>query len=251
MIDREIKDAVRKSWDQSSEKYDSCSGHGIGSGEEEAAWKQELGRDLPGSPLNILDVGCGTGGMALLFAEMGHRVTGIDLSEGMMAKAREKARAQNLSIELETGDAEHLPFGDGTFDVVVNRHLLWTLPHPETALAEWHRVLKTGGVVLIIEGIWKDRSFPVRAKRFVSDGLSRIFGHSHGGHYDKNLRSHFPCDGGVPEEFMVSGLEHAGFTGIRIRDLLYIRAIQKAYQPWYQRFAPARTYYLVVATKKD
>jgi ubiquinone/menaquinone biosynthesis C-methylase UbiE len=251
MIDHEIKDTVRKSWDDSSAKYDSCSGHGIGSEEEKAAWKQELNRYLPGSPLKVLDVGCGTGVMGLLFAEMGHQVTGVDLSEGMMAQAREKARAQNLSIELKAGDAEHLPFDDGSFDVVVNRHLLWTLPHPEIALKEWHRVLKTGGVVLIIEGVWKDRSFSVRAKRIVSDGLSKIFGHAHGGHYDKELRSNFPYDGGVPEETMVSELEHAGFTGICIRDLLYIRNIQKRGQPWYQRFAPARTYYLVAATKHD
>jgi SAM-dependent methyltransferase len=169
----------------------------------------------------------------------------------MMAKARAKANAQNLSIDLKQGDAEHLPFNDGSFDVVVNRHLLWTLPHPEIALKEWHRVLKNGGVVLIIEGVWKDRSFPVRAKRIVSDGLVGIFGHSHGGHYDKKLRSQLPFDGGVPEETMLSGLEHAGFTGPCFRDLMYIREIQKSQQPWYQRFAPARTYYILAATKKN
>jgi len=254
MIDRELKDAVRKSWDESSELYDSCSGHGIGTGEEKAAWKQELGRDLPGLPgsqLIVLDIGCGTGVMGLLFAEMGHRVTGIDLSEGMLAKAREKASAQNLPAEFKTGDAELLPFGKGLFDVVVNRHLLWTLPHPDAALKEWHRVLKTGGVLLVIEGVWNDRSFRVRAKRFVSDGLSRIFGHHHGGHYDENLWSELPFGGGVPKETMADTLEHAGFTGISFRDLMYIREIQKRGQPWYQRFAPAETYYIAAAKKED
>jgi ubiquinone/menaquinone biosynthesis C-methylase UbiE len=251
MIDHEIKDAVRKSWDHSSVTYDRCSGHGIGTGEEQVAWKRELSRNLQESPLRVLDVGCGTGAMGLLFAGMGHQVTGLDLSEGMMAKAREKAHAEKLSIELRRGDAEHLPFNDGSFDVVVNRHLLWTLPHPEIALKEWHRVLKTGGVVLIIEGVWKDRSFPIRAKRMVSDGLARVFGHTHGGHYDKKLRSQLPYDGGVPKETMISDLEHAGFTGICIRDLMYIREIQKRQQTWYQRFAPARTYYIVAATKQN
>jgi ubiquinone/menaquinone biosynthesis C-methylase UbiE len=251
MPDPDLKDAIRKSWDHSSEKYDSCSGHGIATNEEKAAWKQELGRNLPGSPLKVLDVGCGTAVMGLLFAEMGHQVTGIDLSEGMMAKAREKADAQKLPIELKMGDAEHLPFNDGSFDVVVNRHLLWTLPHPEIALKEWHRVLKNGGVVLIIEGVWKDRSLSIRAKRMVSDGLARLFGHTHGCHYDEKLRSQLPYDGGVPEETMVSDLKHTGFTGISFRDLMYIREIQKRQQSWYQRFAPARTYYIVTATKQN
>jgi ubiquinone/menaquinone biosynthesis C-methylase UbiE len=249
MIDHEIKDAVRKSWDHSSVMYDSCPGHGIGTEEEKVAWKQELARNIPESPQRVLDIGCGTAVMGLLFAEMGHQVTGVDLSEAMIAKAREKADAQNLPIELRTGDAEHLPFSNGSFDVVVNRHLVWTLPHPEIALEEWNRVLKKGGVVLIIEGIWKDNSVSTRVKRILSDGLAKIFGHTHGGHYDEKLRSQLPYDGGVPKETMVSDLEHAGFTGICYRDLMYIQKMQKPQQPWYRRFAPGKTYYILAATK--
>jgi ubiquinone/menaquinone biosynthesis C-methylase UbiE len=251
MIDREIKDAVRKSWDTSSGIYDRCPGHGICTGGEKVAWKQELTRNLPQSSQRVLDVGCGTGVMGLLFAEMGHQVTGVDLSEAMMAKAREKAYAQNLSIELRTGDAEHLPFNDGSFDVVITRHLLWTLPHPEIAPKEWHRVLAKGGVVLVIDGVWTDRSVQFRAKRILSDGLARIFGHTHGGHYDKKLRSQFPYDGGVPKETMVSDLEHAGFTVTSCRDLMYIQEMQKPQHPWYRRFALGKTYYILAATKEN
>lgn len=251
MIDHEIKDAIRKSWDTSSAKYDSCPGHGIGTGEEKIAWMEELNRNLPEPPLRVLDVGCGTGAMGLLFAEMGHQVTGVDLSKRMMAKAREKAYAQNLSVELKVGDAEHLPFKDGSFNVVVNRHLLWTLPHPEIALEEWHRVLKKGGVVLIIDGVWTGRRFSIRAKRMVSDGLAKIFGHSHGGHYDKILRSQLPYDGGVPKEMMISEVKHTGFTDICFRDVMYIREILKPQQPWYQKFAPGETYYILAATKQN
>lgn len=249
MMDRDIKDAIRQSWDHSSVLYDRCPGHGIGTEEEKNAWKQELGRDLPKSPQRVLDAGCGTGVMGLLFAEMGHQVTGIDLSEAMVRKAQEKAYAQNLPVELGTGDAEHLPFRDASFDVVINRHLLWTLPHPEIALEEWHRVIQKGGVVLIIDGIWKDRSFSIRAKRVVSDGLARAFGHTHGGHYDKKLRGQLPYDGGVPEETTVFELEQAGFTSIRCRDLMYIQEMQKPQQPMYRRFAPGKTYYIIAATK--
>lgn len=250
MNDREIREAIRKSWDQSSVLYDSSPGHGIGTEQEKVAWKQELVRKLPGSPLKVLDVGCGTGAMGLLFAEMGHQVTAVDLSEAMIAKAREKAELQKLSMDPMMADAEYLPFCDRSFDVVINRHLLWTLPHPDIALKEWHRILKSGGVVLIIEGVWNDRSFSIRAKRFLSDGLAKIFGHTHGGHYDKSLRCQLPYDGGVPRETMESDLEQAGFTAPCFRDLMYIRDLQKPLQPWYLRFAPSKTYYLIAATKR-
>jgi SAM-dependent methyltransferase len=82
MIDHEIKDTVRRSWDHSSGRYDSCPGHGIGTEEEKVAWKRELTRNLTESPLRVLDVGCGTGAMALLFAEMGHQVMGGALPGG-------------------------------------------------------------------------------------------------------------------------------------------------------------------------
>ncbi len=249
MIDDEIKNAIRKSWDQSSSRYDSCPGHGIGTQAEKDAWKRELAGNIPESPQKVLDVGCGTGVIGLLFSEMGHQVTGVDLSEEMMAKARGKAKVQNLSIELRTGDAEHLPFNDGSFDVVVTRHLLWTLPHPQTALKEWHRVLKKGGMLLVIDGIWKNGSLSIQAKRRVSDGLAKLFGHTHGGHYDEELRSQLPYDGGVPEETMISDLKDAGFTGICCRDLMYIQEMQKSQQPWFRRFAPGKTYYILAARK--
>ncbi len=250
MNDTEIKDAVRKSWDASSATYDTRPGHQIGSEAEKEAWKRELKRNLPSGPLDVLDIGCGTGAMGLLYAEMGHRVTGVDLSEAMMAKAQQKADAQKLVIALKTGDAENLPFEAGTFDVIINRHLLWTLPHPEVALKEWHRVLKTGGTLNIIDGVWKDRSVSMKAKQLLSNGLTRIFDPSCHSHYTKELRNELPHDGGIPKETMTSFLERAGFSVEDFQDLMYIREMQKARQPWYRRFAPQKTYYILTAKKQ-
>jgi ubiquinone/menaquinone biosynthesis C-methylase UbiE len=252
MNDAEIKNAVRKSWDCSSQTYDTCPGHKIGTREEKDAWKQELNRNLPPAPLDVLDVGCGTGAMGLLFAEMGHRVTGIDLSDEMMAKARRKAENQKLTITLQNGDAEHLPFSDGSFDLVVNRHLLWTLPHPETALKEWHRVLKNGGTALIIDGVWDDKKITTKASRALGDSLVRIFepGDSHHKSYDPDLRNHLPHDGGVPHEVALSYMTRAGFTGMYFRDLKYIRELQKAELPWYRRLAQGKSYYILAAKKQ-
>ncbi len=249
--DSEIKDAVRKSWDHSSETYDSSPGHAIETREEKDAWKQELSRDLPASPLSVLDIGCGTGAMGLLFAELGHRVTGVDLSEAMMAHARRKATAQGLAIDLRTGDAEAIPFEDGSFDLVVNRHLLWTLPNPGIALKEWHRVLKTGGRLLIIDGIWDDKQFSTQIRRSLGNGLTRLMerGDTHHRSYDSDLRSQLPHDGGVPKEAALAYLRDAGFSGMKFQDLMYIRDMQRQRQAWYRRIAPSKSYYLLTGKR--
>ena len=112
-------------------------------------WLQELQAHLPeGDCLHILDVGTGTGFFAVLLAEKGHRVEGIDLTPAMLEEARRLAKQRNLDITFREMDAQNLAYPDGTFDVVISRNLTWTLPDPERAYAEWFRVLKPGGVLL-------------------------------------------------------------------------------------------------------
>ena len=253
MDERAIREAVRTTWDHASISYDSNPGHGIRTGEEKTAWKQELHRDLPPGPLRVLDAGCGTGAMAFLFAEMGHQVVGIDLSGEMVAQARKKAKTSNYDLDLLTGDAEQLPFGNGSFDVVVTRHLLWTLPHPETALKDWHRVLKPGGRVLIIDGVWDDKSLLSWLKIRVSSGMARIFepDNTHHRSYGPDIRSRLPYGGGVPEEITLKYLEEAGFVHIQTRDLMYIRGLYRPELPWYKKLNQGRSYYIIASMKKE
>ncbi|MCL2726865.1 MAG: class I SAM-dependent methyltransferase, partial [Bacteroidales bacterium] len=68
--------------------------------------------------LRILDVGCGTGRHAIELTKRGYRVTGIDLSESQLKRAREKAEAENLSIDFQLQDARNLPF-ECEFDVAI------------------------------------------------------------------------------------------------------------------------------------
>ena len=82
---------------------------------------------------------------------LGHDVTGIDLTEEMVAKANEMIRIYDMDaskVKALVGDAEKLDFADEEFDVVISRNLTWTLPHPVDAYTQWHRVLKNGGVLL-------------------------------------------------------------------------------------------------------
>lgn len=109
------------------------------------AWKGLLIEVLGDRELRVLDVGTGTGFIALLLAELGHEVIGVDISEEMLRIAREKARKLNIeNVEFHLADAEELPFPDNTFDAVVARHVIWALPNPEKAYSEWKRVLRPG-----------------------------------------------------------------------------------------------------------
>lgn len=105
----------------------------------------------------VLDIGSGPGVTAAVIAEQtGARVTGVDLSPGMVAKARQRAEKRNLAekIKFQEGDVLNLEFEDNTFDVVLFESLLTILPgDPQRALAEMVRVLKPGGRIGGNEGI--------------------------------------------------------------------------------------------------
>ncbi|MEA1906314.1 MAG: class I SAM-dependent methyltransferase [Euryarchaeota archaeon] len=76
------KDVIKQRWDMSSETYDCCPGHGIQSEQEKEAWNSLLKRATGVKTLDVLDVGCGTGVLSLILSEIGHNVTGIDLTDG-------------------------------------------------------------------------------------------------------------------------------------------------------------------------
>ncbi len=150
----ELKERIRSTWDRNASRYDAQYQHGLHSDEEKNAWLELLSKLIPETDLEILDIGAGTGFLSLLLAQLGHRVHGIDLSPGMLDEARKKAESAGLSILFTEGDAENLVEPDEKYDVVINRHLLWAMPHPQQAISEWRRVLKPGGRLIIIDGDW-------------------------------------------------------------------------------------------------
>ena len=95
----------------------------------------------------VLDVGCGTGNNTLLFAEATHvRVTGLDISYGMLEKAYEKLR----KVPLVQAPADILPFASETFHLVFMTEVIHHLPKPDLSITDIHRVLRNGGWVCII-----------------------------------------------------------------------------------------------------
>ncbi|HET9250710.1 MAG TPA: class I SAM-dependent methyltransferase [Candidatus Eisenbacteria bacterium] len=95
----------------------------------------------------VLDVGCGTGVVAITAARRGARATGLDLTPELLERARENARLARVEIDWHQGDAEELPFEDRTFDMVLSQFGHMFAPRPEVAVAEMLRVLKPGGTI--------------------------------------------------------------------------------------------------------
>lgn len=97
--------------------------------------------------MRVLDVGCGTGVVAITAARLGAQVKAIDLTPELLERARESSALADVDVEWREGDAEELPFGDGEFDAVLSQFAHMFAPRPEVALREMLRVLRRGGIV--------------------------------------------------------------------------------------------------------
>jgi SAM-dependent methyltransferase len=145
---------VRAYWDAEAAGFDEAADHGLRDPQVRGAWDRLLREHLPEEPVDVLDLGCGTGSLTVLLAEAGHRVHGVDLAPAMVAAARAKVAASGTTATVEVGDASDPPGLAGATDVVLTRHVLWALPDPSAALARWVRLLRPGGRLLLVEGRW-------------------------------------------------------------------------------------------------
>lgn len=95
----------------------------------------------------VLDVGCGTGVVAITAARLGAHVTGLDLTPELLERARENSDVAGVEIDWREGDVENMPFSDAAFDVVLSQYGHMFAPRPDVAVAEMLRVLKSGGTI--------------------------------------------------------------------------------------------------------
>jgi len=100
----------------------------------------------------VLDLGCGAGHVSFAVAPVAARVTACDLSSQMLAVVAGAAQERGLTnIETQQAQAERLPFADASFDVVITRFSAHHWSDVPAGLREAHRVLKTGGVMIVID----------------------------------------------------------------------------------------------------
>lgn len=247
----EAKKAIQLYWNERSVDYDSGQGHGMGASEKEA-WKRVLKSVLPGTGLRVLDIGCGTGELSLVLAEMGNDVIGIDISEKMLNQARSKAKAHDLKIRFELGDADDLPSFNAYFDAVTCRHLLWTLPDPVTSLKKWMRTIKTNGRLVVIDSEWRSGSFISRLRWTISDLGVLLIDRKNPwkSWYSSDLQSSLPHPLGLPFKRAREYVEASGFVDLSSVDLREIRQIQMKGLPLRHRMALGRYTYLISGLKR-
>lgn len=150
---------VRSRWDRMSARYDK------GEGTQRLVIGDTRARLCAMARGRVLEVAVGTGHNLPHYPD-DVEVTGVDLSHGMLEQARTRASELGRSVDLREGDAQELPFGDEEFDTVVCALALCTIPDQYRALAQMHRVLRPGGLLLLVDHVeytrWPFRLFETR-----------------------------------------------------------------------------------------
>jgi SAM-dependent methyltransferase len=215
-----ILDEIRRFWDDDAATYDNSPGHRPVSAAVQAAWTATLEALLPPAPARVLDCGAGTGFLSLIAARLGHRVTALDLSPEMLARLGAAAHAEGLEIAAVVAPAHEVPEG---FDVVMERHLLWTLPDPGRALAAWRSAAPEGRLVAI-ESLWGDAD-PIEALRGRAwKWVQRRRGTApdHHGPYPTAVRAALPLGQGTHPRAVAELVAEAGWRNprlVRLRDV--------------------------------
>ena len=148
------KENIKKLFDNIASDYDKL--NHILSLNIDKGWRKKAVKETIdcAEPMQVLDVACGTGDFTIEIARKaapGSKITGIDLSEGMMKIGREKIKAAGVSADMVQGDCEALPYADGTFDRISVGFGVRNFEHLDKSLGECLRVLRSGGHLVILE----------------------------------------------------------------------------------------------------
>ena len=148
------KEGIRKLFDNIAPDYDKL--NHILSLNIDKGWRKKAVMEIVDTarPLEILDVACGTGDFTIEIAQKavsGSKVTGIDLSEGMMKIGREKIKAAGVDAVMVQGDCEALPYEDDTFHRISVGFGVRNFEHLDLGLQQMYRVLKPSGKLVVLE----------------------------------------------------------------------------------------------------
>lgn len=213
---RDLRDEIRDYWSDRATSFDREPGHRITEGAEHAAWAALFRRHLgEAEGRRLLDLASGTGEISLLCQKLGFQVTGVDWAEPMLERARTRIQIAGVPIRFLQADAERTMLPDASQDVIVTRHLVWTLVDPAAAFAEWHRLLAPGGKLLIVDGDFVSRGWIGQIlARWVGGGRSRQTTDMARRHAEILAQVHF--SGGARAKAVAALLAQAGFAEIQI-----------------------------------
>ena len=136
-------------------------------------WRSRLWSQVQG--LNILEVGVGTG-KNMPFYPSGMHITGIDLTPGMLNRARIRAAKLNQNVDLSLGDVQRLKFYDDGFDSAVATFVFCSVPDPILGLHEMNRVVKPGGRILLLDHVRIDHPIIGRMMDLLNPFIVRMYG---------------------------------------------------------------------------
>jgi ubiquinone/menaquinone biosynthesis C-methylase UbiE len=238
-----LKEEIRAYWSKRAATFDLSWGHGIRTEDELAAWSSIFARHgaiEAGS--RVLELASGTGEVTRALVRIGCRIDAIDLCEPMIARARAKHPEGNVRFHL--GDAEYTMMPDSTYDAVVSRHLVWTLVDPAAALADWFRVLRPGGRLVIVDGDWVTSTVKARFFRRLSALIDRM--ENTGPLWDQaaheRIISQVRFSDGLRTDALAPMIDAAGFTDLLVGSLSDVRRYQWRSATWSERLRLLATY---------
>jgi SAM-dependent methyltransferase len=149
-----LHERIENYWTLSAERFSEGIRKELASPTKDA-WMEIIRENAPaGSGLRALDIGTGPGFFVLLLSALGHQVTAIDCSNGMLEEAKTNMAKAGFRGDFFNMNGQQLDFSDAYFDLIVCRNLVWTLQDPAGAYREWRRVLKPGGRLLVFDANW-------------------------------------------------------------------------------------------------
>jgi SAM-dependent methyltransferase len=242
----DVHGRIRDFWDADSHTYDEAKSHAISDPLEAAAWRQVLRDALPDAPAKVLDAGAGTGALSLLAAELGHEVTALDLSSGMLARAQDKAKERGLEDRLTfvVGSATEPP--EGPFDAVMERHVLWTVPDPVLALERWRQVAAR---LLLLEGVWGSSDPAQRARDAAADAVRKLMRipDDHHAPYPDEVLAELPLARQPTPLPLIEAAQEAGWRAVRIKRLRDVEWAAELHAPWPLGWLERKPLYALVA----
>jgi ubiquinone/menaquinone biosynthesis C-methylase UbiE len=215
-VNYSIRDEIREFWSERAATFDQSVGHEIFSDAERKGWHRLIRTHLgDGAGRKALDLASGTGVISHLLNDLDYEVTGADWSEAMLEQARAKAKKRGADIRFIMRDAENTMEPRDAYDVITNRHLVWTLVDPPAAFAEWFAVLKPGGKLLIVDGNMGKKTWVAGLSAF----LAKLTGKPAKAHMSpkmqerhKLIRSQVYFADQMPAEAVVKLLTDVGFV---------------------------------------